>query len=618
MDESSHCSSMLEDEIHSSCSERPHFVEQEIDQDEALKKELASWHVKFHCTFQQSDALLRILKPYHPTLPRCARTLVRTQRITVGSLLSIVPPGKYYHFGIEAGIYRVLKSLGIKKLRRHLLKIFVGVDGVHLVNSSSSKFYAIVGYISSLPDSPPFVIGVYHGYFQPEDCNLFLKDLIEEAEGLYEIGFSLDNDRIIVVIAAFICDAPARAMVTCTKSHSSEQHGCSRCTGRGIICGRLRTNENFRENMHPEHHHVVRSIIENLLYFDMVFHVPLDPMHLVDLGIMRRILSFLFPNKQRRNTPGVTLQPHIVRNIDEFVISLRKFISRIDFARQPRSIKELPRWKATELRQFLLYIGVVVLKPYLPIPFYNNFMCLHVPIKLLASEEWCLVFNDYAHDLLVSFVQQSDTLYSSNFVSYNVHNLLHISHDVLTFGPLYSFSAYRFENYYGQMKKYLRKTDKPLEQLIKRLDEENRSNIIRHDNGTLEKGSFKFSNIHSDGPLPDNCDGTQFQSAEKGKEWNATSKGPDNCVFLSDLSIIIVRNFVKYQNRYLVIGQKFEVQSDFYQCPCPSSSIHEFQVSALSPIIQAWPVDCIKYKAVKLPATFPHNDSFVVFPLLRQ
>ena len=238
-------------------------------------------------------------------------------------------------------------------------------------------------------------------------------------------------------------------------------------------------------------------------------------------------------------------------------------------------------------------------------------------MKLLATEEWCQLFNDHAHDLLVSFVEQSDNLYTSNFVSYNVRSLLHISQDVLKFGPLYSFSAYRFENYYGQMKKYLRKTDKPLEQLIKRLDEEHRNIPFRY-NATLEKGTFKLSHIHSDGPLPDNCNGIQFKSAEKGEMWTVTCKDPNNCVFLSDLSIIIVRNFVKCGNRSFVIGQKFQIQNDFYQIPIPSSGIHEFHVSGLSPIIQAWDINSIKNKAVKLPATFPHNDSYVVFPLLRQ
>ena len=71
-----------------------------------------------------------------------------------------------------------------------------------------------MGYIPSLPNSPLFEIGVYNGYFQSEDSNLFLKELIEEAEGLFEIGFSLHGQRIIVIIEAFICDAPARAMIT--------------------------------------------------------------------------------------------------------------------------------------------------------------------------------------------------------------------------------------------------------------------------------------------------------------------------------------------------------------------------------------------------------------------
>lgn len=109
-------------------------------------------------------------------------------------------------------------------------------------------------------DSPPFVIGVYHSFEKPADCNVFLDPLIEEAEGLFEIGFDFRGRCLVVQIDAFICDAPAaRSMITCTKSHSSRLHSCSRCVGFGVHVGAPRTNQTFRDQI-CEHHHNGRSV----------------------------------------------------------------------------------------------------------------------------------------------------------------------------------------------------------------------------------------------------------------------------------------------------------------------------------------------------------------------
>lgn len=61
-----------------------------------------------------------------------------------------------------------------------------------------------------------------------------------------------------------------------------------------------------------------------------------------------------------------------------------------------------------------------------------------------------------------------ENIYGAEYVSYNVHGLLHICGDVTKFGTLDNFSAFRFENYMDQIKTFLRKSEKPLQQLVRR------------------------------------------------------------------------------------------------------------------------------------------------------
>ena len=120
-----------------------------------------------------------------------------------------------------------------------------------------------------------------------------------------------------------------------------------------------------------------------------------------------------------------------------------------EFARKPRPLSELKRWKATELRQFLMFTGPVVLKDILPSRTFEHFMLLHVALKILSTDELCNVerFNQYANQLLLAFVKEAREIYGDKFSSYNVHNLVHLAADVQKFGPLDSFSAFPFENH---------------------------------------------------------------------------------------------------------------------------------------------------------------------------
>lgn len=78
-----------------------------------------------------------------------------------------------------------------------------------------------------------------------------------------------------------------------------------------------------------------------------------------------------------KGTLNVRLPSLVIKQLSGFLLSLRSNIT-CEFARKPRSLSELSRFKATELRQLLIYIGQVVFKPFLSEDCFNHFMTLNI------------------------------------------------------------------------------------------------------------------------------------------------------------------------------------------------------------------------------------------------
>ncbi|KAL5236921.1 hypothetical protein ACI65C_004331 [Semiaphis heraclei] len=64
-------------------------------------------------------------------------------------------------------------------------------------------------------------------------------------------------------------------------------------------------------------------------------------------------------------------------------------------------------------------------------------------IRILLSKETCLTLNGQAKCLLIQFVTEYSDLYGVEFISYNVHGLIHLPDFVLVHGPLDQFSAFK-------------------------------------------------------------------------------------------------------------------------------------------------------------------------------
>lgn len=118
----------------------------------------------------------------------------------------------------------------------------------------------------------------------------------------------------------------------------------------------LRTDANFRNGVYSDDYHTGITPLLSL-DLDLVQNIPLDYMHLVCLGLVKRLIRFWY-----RGNISIRLNAEDLGLVNSALLEFRNSISSKDFCRLPRPIIEFDRWKATEFRQFLLYSGPFILK----------------------------------------------------------------------------------------------------------------------------------------------------------------------------------------------------------------------------------------------------------------
>ena len=169
-------------------------------------------------------------------------------------------------------------------------------------------------------------------------------------------------------------------------------------------------------------------------------------MHLVCLGVMKRILLFM---KEGPLQSAARLSQKQVKEISFKLENLTGTLPS-EFARQPKSLEELKCWKATEFRQFLLYAGPVVLKGVINGSIYIHCLAFSVAISIFLNKNKIKDPTNisYAKDLLIFFIQKAPEFYGKKFLVYNIHNLIHLHQDVECFSEtLDAYSCFAFENH---------------------------------------------------------------------------------------------------------------------------------------------------------------------------
>lgn len=575
-------------------------IENPDSYDDDISNSLAQWSMTHKITVSALSGLLDILKPHFPNLPKDPRTLLTTNTLCSPTPMS---PGEYFHFGVSQGIVKTLDVQPNNPIfDDDIILLQVNIDGLPLFKSTNVQLWPILCIVTKISAKSPFIAGLYCGNSKPDELSEYLKEFVEEMIVLENEGFLFRNKLYRVKLSAVICDAPARAYVKNIKNHNS-YNGCERCTQEGEYSTKMsfpqvdaapRNDTSFKNLEYEGHQHGPSPLSQ--LSVGLVSQFPLDYMHLVCLGVVRRLIIYWYngPFKARLSSRIRSAISIDLENLVEFTPS--------EFARKPRSLNEYKRWKATEFRQFLLYTGPVVLCNKLPSNLYSHFLLLSCSIRIMLSPAACFLYSDYAGELLKIFVKNFSTLYESEIV-YNVHSLVHLSDDVKKYGTLDNVSAFPFENFLGSLKKMVHKPQYPIQQVFRRLSEINTP--------PTEPLKNYLGPKHFAGPLLCNlpCE-SQFKSVCINNETFSLKRG-DNCVSF-DGEIGVIQNIILSEGVLYALVKKFRHACDFFEYPVKSSFLGIYKVSQMAESL----VKIVLDNNVQKCTLYPHNDVSISFPLL--
>lgn len=479
---------------------------------QTLNFQIWKWALKNNITHAALSQLLKILIGFgHLSLPKDSRTLLRTPKkvrvINIGS-------GQLWYRGLEERLTQIC----MRKICPDILPLEIHIDGTPIYKSSKSECWPIQCSVKGVP-MKAFFVTLHQGPSKPKSAEEYLRPFIAEIDRLSELGLSVSKDgtdkHFTVEIDKFIMDAPARQFLKRIVGHAGYS-SCERCTEEGVYifnngekkdrnkpkenlkptnknenckCGckckgsnkekasvksghvclvgidaPLRTNLSFRTKLDEDHHHD-ESPLEDLP-IDMIHDFPLDYLHLILFGIVKKLLQHWMNGT--RNFRTKFCERDIIE-ISEKLIQAGK-TSPSEINRPNRSLKHLSDWKATEYRTFVLKTGPVVLRGHLSAEAYSHFLALHCATTICCSES-LLIYLPVAKQLFREFNIRFGEIYGDENYTYSVHSIVHVTDDVDRYGVMDSYSAFPGESNLGHLKKLVRGGNKPLQQIVKRLQE---------------------------------------------------------------------------------------------------------------------------------------------------
>ncbi|XP_044597182.1 uncharacterized protein LOC123273770 [Cotesia glomerata] len=353
-----------------------------------------------------------------------------------------------------------------------MISINYSVDGAPIFESSNTSIYPVLCSINELN---PFerrnhimLSSIWFGSGKPKDMNGYLRPFTDEAKKLLDKGFTylykgqIYRKRVVTLMG--VCDSVARPLVQCVKQFNGE-YGCGLCLhpgkrvskGNGFTRAYPIVNGNFfgeglrthnqtlthakKKNVEDRKGVKKLSILCEIPNYNIIYNLDVDWMHCVGLGVVRQFADLWFSslNKDEKFYFG-----DILESANSFITS---FLPTSYFSRTPRPLTDRTHWKAHEWIIFLLAYSLPLLKIYFSKTYVDHWALLVDGISILIKRSIMKSELTYANQCLQKFVQGVQELYGEKFMSFNVHLLTHLAISVENWGPLWTHSAFIYEDF---------------------------------------------------------------------------------------------------------------------------------------------------------------------------
>lgn len=378
------------------------------------------------------------------------------------------------------------------------LSFVLNTDGAPVFRSSKVSIWPVFLVINELPfkirmkKENMILAALWFGNEKPA-MGTFLKPLqnsfVSLKNGIKCFSPERGEFQSKCFLLAATADLPARSLL-CNSVQFNGKFGCWKCTQPGETApvgkghthvfpfqkenpmGPIRTAEsvernsiqalrNSREKVRNPSVCGVKgpSWISYFPHFDCVQGIAIDYMHGVLLGVQKLLLTLWFSPKHKNRDFSISEKSDQLNN------RLENIHPTLDITRLPRPITDIKYWKASEYRSFLLYYGGPVMYGLLDETRFQHYMHLVNAIHILLGHSSVFDVNK-AENMLMSFCENFESLYSRSFMTLNVHQLVHMAEGVRCLGPLYTHSCFPFEDKNGFILKLIRGTQNIDNQII--------------------------------------------------------------------------------------------------------------------------------------------------------